>query len=147
MTFDNYLSGGAALLGAFLSWFFGGLNGGLLVLLTFMIIDQITGVMKGYVLKRWSSDVGFHGISKKVCMFLFVGIANIIDKEVHIELLGHSDILRDAVICCYIANEGMSIIENAIDLGVPVPEGLKERFLAWHNKQFISKNTPEPDDE
>ena len=147
MTFDTYLSAGAVLLGAFLSWFFGGLHGGILVLLTFMIIDQITGVMKGYVLKRWSSDVGFNGIARKVCMFFFVGIANILDKELHIEFLGHADILRDGTICFYIANEGLSIIENAIELGVPVPQNFKERFLAWHNRQLISKNTPDPDDE
>ncbi|MBQ7594179.1 MAG: phage holin family protein [Synergistaceae bacterium] len=142
MNFDSYLETGAGLLGAFLSWFFGGLNGGILVLATFMIIDQITGVMKGYVLKRWSSDVGFHGISKKVCMFLFVGIANIIDKNLHIDFLGHSDILRDFVICFYVANEGLSIIENAIELDAPVPHGLKEHFMSWRNKQLMSKNSP-----
>ena len=146
MNVDNYISGGAALLGAFLSWFIGGLDGGLAVLALFMIIDQVTGVMKGFILKKWSSQVGFHGIAKKVCMFLFVGIANVIDKEVHIELLGHTDILRDAVICFYITNEGLSIIENAIELDAPVPHGLRDRFLAWHNKQLISKNKPEPDD-
>ena len=80
-------------------------------------------------------------------MFFFVGIANIIDKELHIEILGHADIFRDGIICFYIANEGLSIIENAIELGVPVPDGLKERFMSWHNKQLISKNKPEPDDE
>ena len=147
MNVDNYISGGAALLGAFLSWFLGGLDGGLAVLVLFMIIDQITGIMKGFILKKWSSNIGFHGIAKKVCMFLFVGIANVIDNEVHIELLGRTDILRDAVICFYIANEGLSIIENAIELDAPVPHGLKDRFLAWHNRQLISKNTPEPDDD
>ena len=147
MRADTYLSGGAALLGAFLSWFMGGLDGGIAVLALFMILDQITGLMKGFILKKWSSEIGFHGIAKKVCMFLFVGIANITDKEVHIELLGHKDILRDAVICFYIANEGLSIIENAIELDAPVPAGLKEGFLAWHNKQLVSKNKPEPDDE
>ena len=142
MNFDAYIDTGAGLLGAFLSWFFGGINGGLEILAVFMIIDQITGVMKGFVLKKWSSDVGFHGIAKKVCMFLFVGIANVIDNE----LLGHSevlkDVLRDAVICFYLANEGLSIVENAIDLGAPVPESLKERFMSWRNKQLMNKNTP-----
>ena len=75
-------------------------------------------------------------------MFLFVGIANIIDNE----LLGHSevlkDVLKDAVICFYLANEGLSIIENAIDLGAPVPESLKERFMSWRNKHLTSKNNP-----
>ena len=70
-----------------------------------MAIDQITVVMKGFALKKWSSEVGFHCITKKVYMLLFVGIANIIDREMHIELLGHSDILRDGVICFYIAKK------------------------------------------
>lgn len=147
MNFDSYINTGTGLLGAFLSWFIGGIRGGVLVLAVFMIIDQITGIMKGYVLKKWSSDIGFHGIAKKVCMFLFVGIANVIDNEMHIELLGHSDVLRDAVICFYLANEGLSIIENAIDLGAPVPDGIKERFMSWHNKHLISKNTPEGEED
>ena len=71
-------------------------------------------------------------------MFIFVGMANIIDNE----MLGHSEVLRDAVVIFYLANEGLSIIENAIDMGAPVPEGLKERFMSWHNKQLMSKNTP-----
>ncbi len=146
MNVDTYINTGAGLLGAFVSWFIGGIKGGVLVLAVLMIIDYITGVMKGFVLKKWSSDIGFHGIAKKVCMFLFVGIANVIDNEMHIELLGHADVLRDAVICFYIANEGLSITENAIALGMPVPESLKKRFLAWQNKHLVSKNTPEEDD-
>ena len=146
MNVDSYINTGVALAGGFLSWFIGGIKGGAVVLFLLMIIDYITGVMKGFVFKKWSSNIGFHGIARKVCMFMFVGIANIIDKEMHIELLGHSDVLRDAVICFYIANEGMSIIENAIDLGVPAPESLKKRFLSWHNKQLISKNTPDDDE-
>ena len=89
--------------------------------------------MKGLILKEYSSAIGFHGIAKKVCMFIFVGMANIIDNE----MLGHSEVLRDAVVMFYLANEGLSIIENAIDMGAPIPEGLKERFMSWHNK-----NTP-----
>ena len=145
MSANYYIDTGFALAGAFLSWFIGGIKGGVVVLFLLMIIDYITGVMKGFVLKKWCSDIGFHGIAKKVCMFLFVGIANVIDNEMHIELLGHNDVLRDAVICFYIANEGLSITENAIDLGAPVPEGLKERFLSWRSKQLVSKNKPDDD--
>ena len=142
MNVDTYINTGAGLLGAFISWFIGGIQGGALILAVLMIIDYVTGVMKGFVLKKWCSEIGFHGIAKKVCMFLFVGIANVIDKEMHIELLGHPDVLRDAVICFYMANEGLSITENAIDLGMPVPDSLKERFMSWRNKQLVSKNTP-----
>ena len=81
MNVDKYISGSAALFGAFLSWFTGGLDVGLAVLALFMVIDQITGGMKGFILKKWSSKIGFHGIAKKVCMCLFVGIADILYNE------------------------------------------------------------------
>ena len=143
MTYDQYFKGGAALLGAFLSWFLGDLNGAVKLLVVMAIIDQITGIIKAGVLRKWSSEAGFHGIAKKILMFMFVGIANIIDNE----LLGHSEVLRDAVSLFYIANEGLSIIENAIDCGAPVPDGLKERFMSWRNKQLVSKNTPEDEED
>ena len=140
---DTYISGGAALLGAFLSWYIGDMTGVIKILFALAVIDQITGVMKGFVLRKWSSEIGFHGIAKKVLMFIIVGIANIIDNE----MLGHSELLKDAVCFFYIANEGLSITENSIDLGLPVPEGLKERFMSWHNKQLVSKNKPEDNDD
>ena len=139
MIFDNYFEAFFALAGAFLSFFLGGLDGLMKLLLVFVILDQSTGLLKAFILHRWSSEAGFHGIAKKVCMFIFVGMANIIDNE----LLGHSEVLRDAVVMFYLANEGLSIIENAIEMGAPVPDGLKERFMSWHNKQPISKNTSE----
>ena len=138
MTYDKYFSGGVGLLGAFLSWFLGDLDGAIKLLVVMAVIDQATGLIKAGVMRKWSSEAGFHGIAKKVLMFLLVGIANIIDNE----LLGHSEVLRDAVSFFYIANEGLSIMENAIECGAPVPEGLRERFLAWRNKQLVSKNTP-----
>lgn len=140
---DTYISGGAVLLGAFLSWYFGEITGIVRILFALAVIDQITGVIKGFVLRKWNSEVGFHGIAKKVLMFILVGIANIIDNE----MLGHSELLKDAVCFFYIANEGLSITENSIELGLPVPEGLKERFMSWRNKQLISKNKPEDDDD
>ena len=131
MNHFNYFNSGAALLGAFLSWFLGGLDGIMKVLVLLVVIDYLTGILKGFVLKSWASDVGFHGIVKKVCMFLIVGVANVINHE----LIGDSQALRDAVILFFIANEGLSISENSIALGVPVPEALKERFLSWRKNK------------
>lgn len=139
MTFDNYFDTFAALGGAFLSFFLGGLDGLMKLLVVFVIVDYVTGVMKGFVEHRFSSDIGFHGIARKVCMFLVVGIANVIDHE----MLGHTEVLRDAVVMFYVANEGLSITENAIALGVPFPDSLKERFLSWQNKKLTSKNEPD----
>ena len=146
MTADDYFSFALAVMGGFLSFFFGGLDNLLKALIIFAILDQITGVMKGYVLKEWSSEIGFHGIARKVCMFMLVGMANIVGHELPILGLGHPETLRDAIATFYLATESISIIENAIDLGVPIPAGFKDKFLAWRNKQLnkqlMSKNDP-----
>ena len=131
LTSDTYFNTGIALLGAFLSWFIGELDGVVKLLLVMAVIDQLSGLLKAGVKRIWSSEEGFNGIARKVFMFMLVGIANVVDKE----LLGRSEVLRDAVCFFYIANEGLSIIENAIDCGAPVPEALKERFLSWRNKK------------
>jgi toxin secretion/phage lysis holin len=138
MTYDTYFSGGIGLLGAFLSWYLGELDGAVKLLVVMAVVDQISGLIKAAVLKKWSSEAGFHGISKKVFMFMLVGIANILDKE----MLGQTEVLRDAVSLFYIANEGISIIENAIEIGAPVPDGFKEWFVSWKNKRLISRNDP-----
>lgn len=128
---DNYFDAAFALLGGFLSWFLGGLDGLMTLLVVFVITDFLTGVMRGYIARTLSSELGFRGTAKKVCMFLLIGIANVIDNE----LLHRSEVLRDAVVMFYLANEGLSIIENSIDIGLPVPETLKEHFLSWRNKE------------
>lgn len=142
MSFDNYFEALFALMGAFLSFFFGGLDGLMRLLVVFVIIDYITGVFKALITKKYSSEIGFHGITKKICMFIFIGMANIIDNE----MLGHSEVLRDAAAMFYLANEGLSVVENAIEMGAPVPDNMKERFLSWRNKtqneQLTSKNEP-----
>lgn len=137
MSFNYYFDTGFALAGAFLSWFIGGFDGLMKVLVVLVAVDYVTGIMKSYVLKNFSSETGFHGIAKKVCMFLIIGVANIINHE----MLGDSQTLRDGIIMFFTANEGLSITENAIALGIPFPDALKERFLAWRNKQFESKNS------
>lgn len=141
--FDNYLSGGLALLGAFLSWFLGGLDGLMGVLLVFIVCDLISGMLKGIVLGQFSSDVGFNGIARKVYIVMIVGIANVLDNELLSKLLGHSEALRDGVITFYIANEGLSILENAIDMDLPVPEFIKQWFLSWHQKQLAKSGGSE----
>ena len=133
MSYDTYFDTFIGLAGAFLSFFLGGLDSVMTVLLVLVACDMITGLMKAVILKRLCSDIGFRGIAKKVCVFIFIGIAHILDRE----MLGESPVLRDGVMMFY----------NAIDMGAPVPEILKEYFLSWRNKSLISKNKPEADDE
>ena len=109
-------------LGGWLGWFLGGNDGLLYALLAFVIIDYITGVMCAIVDKKLSSEVGFKGICRKVLIFLLIGIANILDSEV----IKTGSVLRTAVIFFYISNEGISLLENASHLGLPVPEKIKE---------------------
>ena len=114
----------------------------MILLVVFVIADFLTGIMRSYLTRTLSSELGFHGIAKKICMFLLIGIANVIDNE----LLAKSELLRDAVVMFYLANEGLSITENSIDIGLPIPEALKERFMSWRTKELTNKNPPDIDD-
>ena len=110
-----------------ISWFFGGLDGFIKVLLTFTVIDYLSGMAAAiFVQHNLSNAAGFKGISRKCLMFSFVGIAHVLDKHLHI--LGDNQILRSAVCLFYIGNEGLSIIENADTLGVPFPQMLRDKF-------------------
>lgn len=108
-------------------WFFGGLDGFMKVLIACTVIDYITGICKAWKRGEISSEVGFNGIARKVIMFLFVGLANIID----VHMLGNTAALRTAVCLFYIGNEGISIVENAEKLNVPIPQFLHGKFLSF----------------
>ena len=111
-----------AAVGGFLGWFLGGLDGFLYALVAFVVIDYLTGVMVAIHNKELSSEVGFRGIAKKVLIFALVGIGNIID----VNILQDGTAIRTAVIFFYISNEGISILENATVLGLPIPQKLKD---------------------
>ena len=113
-----------------LGYFLGGCDGLLYALLAFVVIDYITGVMCAINDKALSSEVGFRGICRKVLIFLLVGIANILDVNV----IGTGSVLRTAVIFFYISNEGVSLLENASHLGLPVPQKIKEVLEQLHNR-------------
>ena len=117
-------------IGGWLGWFLGGCDGLLYALIAFVAIDYITGVMCAVIDHRLSSEVGFKGIFKKVLIFLLVGIANILDVQV----IGTGSVLRTAVIFFYISNEGVSLLENAAYLGLPVPEKIKTVLEQLHNR-------------
>ena len=111
-----------AVIGAGLGYFFGGLDGLMIALIVFVVVDYVTGVIVAIINKTLSSEVGFIGIAKKVFIFLLVGIANILDVYV----IKTGSMVRSAVICFYIANEGISIVENAGNMGLPLPKKLKD---------------------
>ena len=117
-------------LGGFLGWFLGGFDGFLYALIAFVVIDYITGVMCAISDKSLSSEVGFRGICRKVLIFILVGIGNLLD----VYILGEAGVLRTAVIFFYLSNEGVSLLENASRLGLPIPEKLKEILQQLHDK-------------
>ena len=116
--------------GGWLGYFLGGCDGLLYALIAFVVIDYITGVMCAIINRELSSAVGFKGIFRKVMIFLLVGIANIIDVQV----IGTGAVLRTAVIFFYISNEGVSLLENAGHLGLPIPEKIKTVLEQLHDR-------------
>ena len=120
--FWNMIQAVFAVLGGWVGYFVGCCDGLLYALLAFVVIDYITGVMCAIADRKLSSEVGFKGIAKKVLIFLLVGIANILDVNV----VGTGSVLRTAVIFFYISNEGVSLLENAAHLGLPVPDMLRQ---------------------
>ena len=119
-----------AAIGGWLGWFLGGCDGLLYALLAFVVIDYITGVMCAVVDHTLSSAVGFKGICRKVLIFALVGIGHILDTQV----IGSGSVLRTAVIFFYISNEGVSLVENAAHLGLPIPEKLKAVLEQLHDR-------------
>ena len=125
--------------GGFCGWFFGGADGFMYALIAFVVIDYITGVMCAISDQKLSSAVGFKGICRKVLIFLMVGIANIMDVHV----IGTGSVLRTAAIFFYISNEGISLLENASHLGLPVPAKIKAVLEQLHDRSEEDKDNGE----
>jgi toxin secretion/phage lysis holin len=127
---ENYLQMAFSAIGGYIGYFLGGIDGFMYALITFVVIDYITGLMVAVVEKKMSSEVGFAGIFRKVLIFILVGISNIVD----VHLIKNGSAIRTAVIFFYISNEGISIIENAAKIGLPIPKKLKD-ILEQLNKE------------
>ena len=123
-----------AAIGGWLGYFLCGCDGLLVALIAFVAVDYLTGVMCAIADKNLSSEVGFKGICRKVLIFILVGIANILDVQV----IGDGSILRTAVIFFYLSNEGVSLLENAGHLGLPIPEKLKAVLEQLHDREVTS---------
>lgn len=103
-----------------LGYFLGGFDSMMITLLIFMTLDYLTGVMVAIKKKKVNSKIGFEGILKKILILIMVGMANQLGNTINV------DGIRYLVIAFYLANEGISIIENAGKFGVPIPEKLKD---------------------
>ncbi len=120
-----------SMLGGWLGFVLGGLDGFLYALIGFMALDYVTGVMVAILDKKLSSIIGFRGIFKKVLILVMVGIAHAIDRNI----IGTGEGIRTAVLLFYMSNEGVSLLENAARIGLPIPEKLKEILAQLRGKQ------------
>jgi toxin secretion/phage lysis holin len=118
-------------LGGWLGYFLGGMDGLMIALIVLMTLDYVSGVMCAIIDKKLSSAVGFKGICKKVFILMLVGVAHIIDLHV----VGTGSALRGAVICFYMSNEGLSLLENAAHIGLPIPDKLRDILTQLHDKE------------
>ena len=129
-------------IGGWLGYFLGGADGLLIALIVLMVLDYISGVMCAVEDKKLSSSVGFRGICRKVLVLMLVGVANILDVHV----VGSGSALRGAVICFYLSNEGLSLLENAAYLGLPVPDRLREILAQLHDRDRKEKEEQETEE-
>ena len=116
--------------GGWLGYFLGGCDGLMYTLLAFVVLDYVTGIMCAVADKKLSSAVGFRGLFRKVLIFALVGIGHLLD----VQILGAVGVLRTAVIFFYLSNEGVSLIENAAHLGLPIPAKLKAVLEQLHDR-------------
>ena len=136
--FWNMIQAVFTMVGGWLGYFLGGCDGLLFALVVFVVMDYVTGVMCAAADRKLSSEVGFKGICRKVLIFMMVGIANVLD----VLIIGSGSVLRTAVIFFYLSNEGLSLLENAGHLGLPIPEKLKAVLEQLHRQ---SEETDEDD--
>lgn len=126
--------------GTGLTWLFGSWDTAVAVLIFFMVADYVSGVICGYISKELSSDVGLKGLSRKFLIILVLMGAVALDR-----LTGTGQwVFRTLVCYFYIANEGISLLENATRLGLPVPEKLKDALVQLKDG---NKKAVEPQEE
>lgn len=118
-------------IGGYIGWFVGGFDGLVYALVAFIVIDYITGLMVAVLERKVSSSIGFKGIFKKVLIFTFVGIGHIVDFHI----IKNGSAVRTAVIFFYLSNEGLSILENATKIGLPIPDKLKTIFAELRKEE------------
>ena len=126
----EYTKYGVAILGTGVTWLFGTWDTAIMVLIAFMVVDYVTGVIKGWYAKELSSDVGLKGIARKFLILLVLMVAVLLDRLLNTGTW----VFRTLACYFYIANEGISILENVVVLGLPVPDKLKEALVQLKDK-------------
>lgn len=133
--FWNSIQAIFTLLGGWIGFYLGGIDNLLITLVMFVVIDYVTGVMCAITDRKLSSSIGFKGIFRKCLIFILVGVSNKLDMTI----VGSEHIIRSAVIFFYISNEGISLLENATYLGLPIPIKLKQVLKQLHERDNEKK--------
>lgn len=121
----NYSKGVVAIVGTALTWLFGAWDTALMVLVCFMVLDYCTGVVRAFINKEVSSDIGLKGIARKAVILIVLIVAVLLDR-----LLNTGTWVFRTIVCYfYIANEGISLLENCAGLGLPVPESIQNALI------------------
>ena len=128
--------------GGFLGWYVGGMDNLVFGLIVFITIDYVTGIIKGYIKKQVSSRIGAVGIIKKLAILILVGMGHVIDL-----MLEDGSTVRTATALFFLANEGLSILENAAQLGLPIPKEIKDKLLIMHKSKVFEKSENEKENE
>ena len=128
---DKVVKSIIAALCALFGFLFGDRDGLMIALIGLIVMDYISGVIAAVVEKKLSSEVGAKGIAKKIFMLLIVAVANIVD----INVIGEGHVLKSVTVIFYLANECISLIENAGRLGVPVPNKLLDVLKQLKDKE------------
>lgn len=121
----EYLCTILATVGYLFIYLLGGWDVALQCLLLAIVFDYISGMIKAYHTRTISSKIGFHGIVKKVGVLLIVMLGVLVDR-----VTGNTGAVRTLVIYYFVANEGLSVIENLGQAGVPIPDSIKKALKA-----------------
>lgn len=134
----NSIKTAIAVIGTWLTWLFGVWDTAIIVLIAFMFLDYATGLIKAYVNKTVSSDVGLRGIARKSLIFIVIIVAVMLDRFLN----AGTWLFRTLICYFYIANEGISLLENCAQLGLPIPDKLRDALIQLQsgNKKGIKES-------
>lgn len=127
----NFLKMLSAFVCGLAGFLWGQLDGLLIALITFICLDYITGLIVGAVQRKLNSQTSFVGLARKALILVIVAVAHVVDTQI---LGGSASVFRSAACGLYIANEGLSILENAGKLGLPMPKKLREMLVQLRDK-------------
>ncbi|MDE6032138.1 MAG: phage holin family protein [Oscillospiraceae bacterium] len=122
MKFDTIIKTASGVIGAVIGFLFGEITGLFIAIIALMALDYITGVLCGIAAKELSSETGLKGLVKKLMILVIIAVGHLVDTYI----IGTGSALMTAVILFFAANEGISILENAAMLGLPIPKKLRD---------------------